>query len=353
VLWPVSGAVTAAVILAALGILAKVWRRAPDQRARSAGLALVIASVSTVALAIGLMRSHLGPRYCLEERYMALAAPLVIALYFVGVCYGPSLRSARLRIALTLALVGITASYGRNGVHHAQDCRQKIDRLESMVQDGLSPAAIAVRCHVDMQEGVPSLARRLGLLREKGISPFRNGPPAITQDATVVPLVREVPGGAVCRWTNVGSDACFEQPLPSLGEKPLYRIDLRVRDQLRSRSRAGTFAWAIDQVGPGTQRRTLRQGVCREELQRDPLYATLTMAPLRVPRSASLALVLRPDRTAASDRPTLRLPLYEGEIAAQKQPLLEGYLFFQRYQGCQGQTLNVHFRMQIVKSESK
>jgi hypothetical protein len=327
-LWPVSGVIILALVFTALGRLAGVAWRMPQERARAAGLALFLAAIATTALATGLARSQLGPKYCMNERYMTLAAPLVIGLYFVGVCYGPAVHGRWLRLGLAVAIVAVALGYNLNGLHHAREYRAKIDRLEGLVQDGFSPRAVAGRCHVDMQIAESPLQSRLELLRAARLGPYRRGLPAPVEqhDALVVPLVRPVANDAIPIRTLVAANDVLEQPLlPSRAER-LARIDIRFRDDMRSQPPVATFLWSIDQIGPSTTRRTLRQGRCRPEDLRDPLYVTLTMEPVAAPPGARLRLVLHADPEGAGDKP-LRLPRYES-VDGEKRENLAGFLYF-------------------------
>ncbi len=88
--WRPAGLIVVLLVAATLLRLAVVGLRAPAERPRAVGLIAVILSMLAVATAVGLSRSGLGPGFGLSGRYIPISAPLLSALYFAWLAYGPA-----------------------------------------------------------------------------------------------------------------------------------------------------------------------------------------------------------------------------------------------------------------------
>jgi hypothetical protein len=101
--WP-AGLTVVLLVAATLLRLTVVGLRAPGERPRALGLIAVILSMLSVAAAVGLSRSGLGPGAGLASRYITITAPLLSALYVAWLAYGPAPARWVVHVSL-LALV--------------------------------------------------------------------------------------------------------------------------------------------------------------------------------------------------------------------------------------------------------
>ena len=115
-------------------------------------------------------RSHMSPWACVVDRYVTLAAMLVLAIYLIGVRYGRAITNRRLRLGCVVVLLLLTVRYDHHGLRAAGDLHVKIARLEEAVREGLPPEAVAARCCWDMQDPENQLVEHLKLLRRAGLA---------------------------------------------------------------------------------------------------------------------------------------------------------------------------------------
>lgn len=83
-LWPISGIVCAALLLAGIGVFAVAWVRQPAERFRCGGLFLFLAAVGSLALAIAWGRAGLGVSACLARRYGSMTVIAWCGLYLLA-----------------------------------------------------------------------------------------------------------------------------------------------------------------------------------------------------------------------------------------------------------------------------
>jgi hypothetical protein len=88
--WRPAGLIVVLLVAATLLRLVVVGLRAPGERPRALGLIAVILSMLNLAAAVGLSRSSSSPDFGLTGRYIAIAAPLLCALYVAWLAYGPA-----------------------------------------------------------------------------------------------------------------------------------------------------------------------------------------------------------------------------------------------------------------------
>jgi hypothetical protein len=169
--WPVSGVLTAALLLVAGLKLLRVWRDDPAERLRTLGLACFGGAMLVLAAGVGWGRGSLGPAAGFATRYVTLAAPLLCLLYFVG-------RASRDRVwtwgllLLTVALLAVNTSAG---VARAQVRRERMRQIDADLARGMAPAPFADKwlgIIFFKEDGAAVLAERLEMLRRAGQGPF-------------------------------------------------------------------------------------------------------------------------------------------------------------------------------------
>lgn len=171
--WPVSGVLILGTIVAALAQLGRTWLREPQQRARTAGLAMFLVAIVSLALSIAISRAHLEPEACRHTRYIVLATPLVLGLYLVAVLHGATIRRAWLSPAFGLAMAALAIVYAPNGVKHAAKMQQRVLHLESLVHQGQPLQSVATQCATEMQAPPQQLQLLLEQMQAARIGPYR------------------------------------------------------------------------------------------------------------------------------------------------------------------------------------
>ena len=108
-------AVAATMLLSTVVLLLRVWRTQPRERLRALGLGLFL--LAFLGLAIGIAWGRRGP---LMNRYAALAAPFLCALYLAWRRYGPGRSGTWVCAATCATLVMLTPRNTETGLTFAQ-----------------------------------------------------------------------------------------------------------------------------------------------------------------------------------------------------------------------------------------
>ena len=174
-LWPVSGLAVIGLVGLAAWVLWRRWRSEPAERLPASGLACFLCGAVLLAVGTGVARGHMAPRACLQYRYMLLAAPPILGLYWVGVRYGPAVRSRRVRLVLAAAMLLLAAWYNARGWHADLGMREPVVELEQAIAAGMTPHEAAVRFADVLQDPADSLAAHLEMLRQARLGPYRDG----------------------------------------------------------------------------------------------------------------------------------------------------------------------------------
>ena len=107
-LWPWSGAVTLGLIALSIGFLLRAWLVQPDERPRIFGLAAFLASMLSIAGAVGWGRGWSGSLAGFQDRYITMAIPLWCWFAFVFRLYTPS-NLGRLALNILFAALCVCA----------------------------------------------------------------------------------------------------------------------------------------------------------------------------------------------------------------------------------------------------
>ena len=105
--WWLAGLLLVFLIAVTLLLLALVAVRTPSEHPRALGLIAIILAMLSLAAAVGLSRSGLGPGWGFSSRYITLTAPLLCALYIAWLAYGPDSARRAVHVGL-LATVCLT-----------------------------------------------------------------------------------------------------------------------------------------------------------------------------------------------------------------------------------------------------
>jgi hypothetical protein len=198
--------------------------------------------------------------------------------------------------------------------------------MEAAVREGLPIAAVAAGNCEGMQD-VPaeSFARHLQMLRTAGIGPYRPSQHIAPQRDVVVTAM--YPGKTLRRaasFKTLSGREPFTQPLTVADGLSLYRIDLEASSPAGAAVR---FHWAVVELDSKRQRRTRAQGTYAFDDRADPTFVRLVFEPLSLGPGSRLEL-----RLSADDGPKawLRVPQYLLPPGDPQQPVLRGFLFYER-----------------------
>jgi hypothetical protein len=181
--WPVWTVGMVGLCLTAVAVLVKSWRRRPQERLRTSGLMLFIGGMVSLALGAGYGRGGFGAEAGLESRYVIVAAPLLLAVYF---SWGLSSLSSRAQWALMLLVLALAWPNAMKARELAAHIRAGIRTFERDLAKGMPVDLLAERhawalFPVDLP-GLPKMIAnnmrllsyaRIGLFQKLDDPPFR------------------------------------------------------------------------------------------------------------------------------------------------------------------------------------
>jgi hypothetical protein len=175
-LWPVSGLIVIGLMAMGTCVLYRRWQSEPRERLAASGLSFFLCGATLLAIGTGVARGHMAPNACLQYRYMILAAPLVLCLYWVGVRYGPPISNRQLRTVLTAGMLVLAVWYNVRGWNLAAGMREPVVALEKAVAAGMTPREAAIQFAEALQDPVDSLRVHLEMLQDARLGPYRRSP---------------------------------------------------------------------------------------------------------------------------------------------------------------------------------
>jgi hypothetical protein len=170
--WLPAGLALVALIAGTLLLLVRAGIHAPGERPRALGLIAIILAMLSMAAAVGLSRSGLGPGTGLSTRYVTLTVPMLGALYVAWLVYGPP-RARRLVHAGLLASVCLAAPANlKSGLKYGayvRGCQQRVERaLKARM-----PTAELIRRHGRfLHPDAALVAKCFPMLKAAGIGSF-------------------------------------------------------------------------------------------------------------------------------------------------------------------------------------
>jgi hypothetical protein len=174
-LWPFSGLMAAGLLAVTVAVLARAWRRQPEERFRALGLLFFLGAVCCLVILVGWGRSVQGPRSGFQSRFASLAVPLLLGGYFVWDLYGPVAAAGRGRAVLFgLACVALPLNTFE-GVQYARDYQRSMNAFERDLRTG-EPTYLLLKRYSPFLffSQNEELGRALKLLREAGAEPFQS-----------------------------------------------------------------------------------------------------------------------------------------------------------------------------------
>jgi hypothetical protein len=231
--WPVSGLLPMAAFAASAGLLIRVWRDRPGERARAAGLLCFLGALASLAVGLGLGRDGF------ETRYVTLALPAWCAGYFAWSLYGGR-AGAPARGALALAALALHPGNTAFGLHYARELRSQLGGFERDMAAGVPLHELLHRYGPWLHPHHDVPARYLPMLRRAGVGHYA----ALRQDSAMhaVPLDLHPVRATELAWLD--STARVAGPRPALLFRlPGNRLVTGIRLRYRYRSDDGTLPY--------------------------------------------------------------------------------------------------------------
>lgn len=299
--WPVSALVVLVALSSVAAAQVRIGIRQPEERPRAAGLLAFLAGLAILTAGIAWGRAFLGPTMGFSDRYVTLSTPMLVLVYLHLVIYGRPPRARRVERIMLVLVVVVAAVGTRKGLRQERETSATIENLVADARLGLSPAALAERHGERLAFGLPAtLAHRLEVLREAGISPYET--PVPESPVRVRPIAETAEPIPAIAWKLAAPGASFRQPFALAQGETLDRIDLRWSPHGRRWS--DTLAWTLLEAAPDGSHAALAAGHLDARRDVHGEYVRLLLAPpVRGPRQLELEVA-----SPADDRPA-QLPV--------------------------------------------
>jgi hypothetical protein len=129
-LWSFAGLAVVLLVAVTIVRLVAAWWHSPAERPRAAGLLLTIASLLTLALAVGWGRTGTGLGFGLQNRYVTIAAPLLGLVYVAWVVYGPCRAGRTIQFCLFILTCVMIPSNVDQGLRNGESRRAWLKPVE-------------------------------------------------------------------------------------------------------------------------------------------------------------------------------------------------------------------------------
>ncbi len=151
------------------------FSRQSSERLRAAGLLMFLAGILALAVGLGWGRANLDENYGFVSRYVTLAVPVLVALYFAFLLYLPPIAS---RIMQSVLVIVVAAPFLPNmdfGWNHARQHRTMMARFERDLHRGDNLSLLAQN-HTQTLGIIdwPQLNGFLRMLHDAHIGQFRS-----------------------------------------------------------------------------------------------------------------------------------------------------------------------------------
>lgn len=182
VAWPLVVLYTATAAL-----LIHAWLRRPTERPRAAGLLLFLGSMACLMVMFSLARAD-GDQILAQPRYSIFAMPPVFCAYYAWLLYGPRQVAALVHISLFAAVAVLLPLNLEDGYWNTKSVSNSLHDYVKELRAGVPAYVVADRYFTSMyvtgddpliDEGYKLfLTKQILELREAGVPPFRDIPPA-------------------------------------------------------------------------------------------------------------------------------------------------------------------------------
>ncbi len=172
-IWPYSGVFTLGLFMMTLLLLVVSWIRSPSQRPQILAILATLAGMVSLTLGMGWGRSGEGERAGLQDRYVTIAIPTLIAIYFAWNLLG-SPRSQRLVSVLlfTFACLFLWPNT-QLGLEHGQRNLEASLAFDRDISNSVPIYQLAKRYSPFLHPSQDSLAEGLLTLKKAGIGRFQ------------------------------------------------------------------------------------------------------------------------------------------------------------------------------------
>jgi hypothetical protein len=253
-LWPWSGLVLPLGVAATLAALAMAWKRQPLERARTLGVACLIAAMVGLVLAMAWGRAELGPRVSTAPRYAVVLAPLLLAVYFASQLAPSNLYRRAVPVLLCAWLCLLYPYAARSAYRHGRSAHNHQQALLRAIREGAPVSCIAPRAAGLLYPPmlVSFVEKKYERLKKAGIQPFSQIAPEpewleTPLDVTPAEMLHMTPDRRRWQFQNHGSYLLYRLPEPQLVDA--VRIRFVLRPERKSFSWLLAY-WGQKQVAP-------------------------------------------------------------------------------------------------------
>lgn len=219
-LWPYSGAFTAGLSVATVGLLLRTLAVRSDERPRAFGLLAYLGAVGSLGLGLGWGRAGTSGLGGFEPRFVTLAAPLSVVVYFAWDLYGaPSILRRLVPLGLFAALLALLWPNTAIGLADGRELAGQAARFETEVRSGAPLYQVVKAASPLLHPSEDVLLKLLPKLHEARLGVFRFLKPnprfhveALPVEPTEVQLARWENGTA--HVTGVDPQLTFRLPAP-------------------------------------------------------------------------------------------------------------------------------------------
>lgn len=176
--WSLSTLLAVGALASAIAVVVRTLRRQGDpERSTALAVAAFLAGMAALAGAVGWGRAAYVPTTGLPDRYAVLAVPLLCCIYLAWVRLGPPPLASWAQAGLLATMVVLLPVNVAEGHRWRDWYTTGMESVERDIDAGASRDEMVAR-HGDflLHWDDDKLARRIDLLREKGIGPFAREP---------------------------------------------------------------------------------------------------------------------------------------------------------------------------------
>ena len=172
--WMAAGLVVASIILGTLARLAIVGIRSPVDRPRAIGFIAIILGLLSMAVAVGVSRSGLGPGTGLANRYITIMTPLPCALYIAWLSFAPPRRREWICMGL-LIVTGLMAPLNYRGAIQRGRAVRRIElQVEQSLKARVSGSVLVGRVCPQLFPAPDDLYHYFKMLKSARFGPFED-----------------------------------------------------------------------------------------------------------------------------------------------------------------------------------
>ena len=315
-IWPVSGFLILAVCAIIVWECLSVFRNQPAQRLRAAGFLMFLAGMIVLGLAIGFGRSFIGPRAGFEVRYMTLAAPLLLLVYFHCEVYGNAALRRHVPRTLFILMCILCTLYAGKGIGFSRNLWGYEAKFAQDMREGISPDALGLR-YAEQQGPWPRevFSTRLAWLQKARLGPYGSSTQKSWESVRVEDICRQGAAKQIIDQIRLLPGQSFAQRFSVKEDGELRRIDVRIDIGREGRS-LKRLDWALYRITPDEKENLLARDFIDPSKSSGDYYFSIPLKHVSARKTEQFVLVLGMPADAPQ-MTSVTIPLYQ--IAENKE----------------------------------